>query len=412
MRSDHLDGRPAAGAVLLTGATGFLGMELLLRYLQRSDRRVYALVRAGSQEEANGRLGATVASLLGDPGAFAERLVALPGDVERPGLGLDRRRRDELAAEVGEIVHAAASVSFTLPLARARAINVEGTRRMLELADRCAARGSLRRFAHVSTAYVAGTCRGDFAEAELDVGQRFHNSYERSKFEAERLVRARAGELPVQVVRPSIVVGESDTGWTPAFNVIYTPLRAFASGAYPVVPARRSAPVDAVPVDYVADAIFALAALPDTAGATYHLAAGPAASTVGELIDLAAARLGRPAPRTLPPSAYRRLVHPLLLRRSSGARRRFLQRSEAFFPYFALGVRYDTSGAEAVLGPTGISVPPLASYFDRLLDFAEAARWGARRVARADVAPAREMRLGGAARPRTAVPAGSPPAGR
>src|SRR5436309_3470078 len=99
----------------------------------------------------------------------------------------------------------------------------------LDLTERCAARGALRRFAHVSTAYVAGTHEGTFSEADLYVGQSFRNAYERSKYEAERLIRDRVDRLPaVTVVRPSIIVGESRTGWTPAFNVLYVPVRAFA----------------------------------------------------------------------------------------------------------------------------------------------------------------------------------------
>ena len=60
------------------------------------------------------------------------------------------------------------------------------------------------------------------------MGQDFRNPYEQSKFEAELLVRERSRSLPIQVVRPSIVVGDSRTGLTPAFNVLYWPLRAFS----------------------------------------------------------------------------------------------------------------------------------------------------------------------------------------
>ena len=94
---------------------------------------------------------------------------------------------------------------------------------------------------YISTAYVAGCHRGVFGEDDLDVGQRFRNAYEQSKFEAERLVRAAgAGGLPVTIARPSIVVGDRHSGWTASFNVLYSPLRALARGAYPILPARRA----------------------------------------------------------------------------------------------------------------------------------------------------------------------------
>lgn len=384
-------------AVLLTGATGFLGMELLVRYLERTDRRVYALVRAADEAAAVARLRATLASLVAEPDAYAHRLTAVAGDLEGSGLGLEPRLRDELAEQVSEIVHAAASVSFTLPLERARAINVEGTRRVLEFAALSAARGGLRRLAHVSTAYVAGTYRGTFREDQLEAGQDFRNTYERSKWEAERLVRAHFGTLPIQVFRPSIVVGDQRSGFTPAFNVIYMPLRAFANGAHPVVPARRSAPVDVVPVDFVADAIFELSRRPDGAGATYHLAAGPRAASVGELIDLSAHHLDRPRATAISPRVYRRLIHPLLVRLSRGERRRWLERSEIFFPYFALDTAYDNRRARAALEPVGIHVPPLHDYFDRLVGFALAASWGRRPIDRVDAIAPRPRPLGVAA---------------
>ncbi len=358
-------------------------MELTARLLEDGGRRVWALVRASDQAEAAARVRSTLARLVVDPDDYADRVVPVAGDLSQPGLGLDRRRRDELAEHVDEVIHAAASISFALPLAEARAVNVEGTRRVLELATLVAARGSgLRRFAHVSTAYVAGTHRGMFGEADLERGQGFHNSYEQSKWEAERLVRSHGDHLPVQVMRPSIVVGDELSGWTASFNVIYQPLRAFAQGALTAVPARRSAPVDIVPVSYVARSILALADAGP--GRTFTLAAGPGAPSVGELIDLAAARLGRPRPRAVPPTLYRRILHPVLLRRARPAQRRWLERGSVLFPYFTSRARFDASAAQAALVPLGIRVPPVAAYFDRLLLFAESAEWGRRPIGRAE----------------------------
>jgi nucleoside-diphosphate-sugar epimerase len=164
--------------------------------------------------------------------------------------------------------------------------------------------------------------------------------------------------------------------------VIYTPLRAYASGTLPVVPARRSALVDVVPVSYVARAILALADA--GAGKTFNLAAGPAAGTVGELIDRAAAHLERPPARVLPPPLYKSVVHPVLLRRANPAQRRWLERGEVFFPYFASRLRFDVSAARAGLEPIDIRVPRVDAYLDRLLEFAVRANWGRRPVGRAE----------------------------
>src|SRR5688572_6480294 len=119
------------GAVLLTGATGFVGTEILARFLDRGERSVYALVRAKDDH-------------------------AVAGDIERPGLGLAGSTADRLAEEVTTVVHCAASVSFDLPLGESRRINVDGTRHVLELAERCE---QLERMSYISTAYVAGEPR-------------------------------------------------------------------------------------------------------------------------------------------------------------------------------------------------------------------------------------------------------------
>ena len=334
------------GAVLMTGATGFVGMELLRRFIERGDRRIHALVRAADDEAAAERLPAHA------------RLSAVAGDIEQPGLGLSEENRERLAQDVTTVVHCAASVSFDLSLEESRRVNVDGTRNVVDFAQRCR---RLERLTYVSTAYVAGEPRGLFREDQLDVGQRFRNTYERSKFEAERMIRSEAAGLPLQILRPSIVVGDSRTGRTSSFNVLYGPLKALARGRIPAIPARRSSPVDIVPVDYVADRAYGL--VTDGPDGTFHLVAGRNATTVGRLLELASGHLRRPAPTVLPPGLYRRVAHPWLRRKYRG-----LRRLEVYFPYFSMRVRFDDRG----LGPG----PPVEGYFHRLVEFAQRAGWG------------------------------------
>jgi long-chain acyl-CoA synthetase len=374
--------------VFLTGATGFVGMELLSRYLERTDRRVYALVRGADDREVEARMERTLLSLFGPANPYAARVVAVRGDVTHPGLGI-AGGLDWLAARVSEIVHGAASVSFELDLQSARAVNLDGTQRVLELAERCHARGTLRRVSYISTAFVAGEHDGCFSEDDLDVGQRFRNSYEQSKFEAECLIARSHRHLPITIFRPSIIVGERESGWTCSFNVLYWPLRAFARGTYLALPARSDAPVDVVPIDYVADAVFALSQAREADGATFHLTAGEHVSSVGEVIDLATTIFRRPMPHLIEPAVYRR-VHPLIVRSATNERtRRALIRSEVFFPYFTMQAGFDNRRARVALRGSGIATTPLRSYFERLTQFALAAEWGRRYVTRASTrAPA------------------------
>ncbi|HLH13426.1 MAG TPA: SDR family oxidoreductase, partial [Solirubrobacteraceae bacterium] len=321
--------------------------------------------RARDEEHARARLRETLARLYDEPPEAAARVSAVRGDLLAPALGLSARARDALVASVDRIVHCAASISFDLPLAHAREINVGGVRRVLELAREIHARGSLRRLVHVSTAYVSGRHAGTFREQDLDVGQHFRNTYERSKHEAELLLRVRAGELPLALARPSIVVGHSASGWTSAFNVLYWPMRAFERGLLHEVPAREDSIVDFVPVDYVTDGVLALLDHEDVHG-TYALVAGELALSAAQLVRLHATLTAREPVRFVEQPDERALP--------AGG--------ETFAPYFDVRCRFEDARAREMLGRAGIEKPDPREYFERLLAFARHAAWGKRVVSR------------------------------
>jgi nucleoside-diphosphate-sugar epimerase len=338
--------------ILLTGATGFLGMEVLIRLLERTDREVLCLVRAPHQRAADRRLADVLATLYRDPGRHAGRVHALPGDLtgDLPAVG----------RELDLVCHCAASISFDLPLEQARRVNVRGTKAMLDLGSEAGA----RRFVHVSTAYVAGTRPGTFREDMLDEDQGFRNTYEQTKWEAEHLVAERAADFEsTAVARPSIVMGESDSGWTPAFNVLYWPLRAFARGLFDRVPAKPDGRVDVVPVDYVADGIVRLAE--GEATGTFNLVSGPEAATVDQLSELACAHFDRPKPPYIEPGTF------------GGAAAD--EHGAVYLPYFDMDVVFDDARTRAELG---LRAPRLPDYFDALMDYADVTRWGKRRMSR------------------------------
>lgn len=334
--------------ILVTGATGFLGMSLVARLLETDGDDIVLPVRARDAREALERLDQLLAVLYDEPPASAERLRVVPADITVPCLGL----RPRTLRDVTHVVHCAASISFTLPLAEARAINVGGTRNLLELACQLPA---LERLVHVSTAYVAGRSSGVFTEDDHDVGQIFRNTYEQTKWEAEHLV-ARS-QLPATIVRPSIVVGESDSGWTPSFNVIYWPLQAFARGLVDRFPADPAGIVDIVPVDHVVD-VLELALCTDGA---LHAVAGDGALTVAELNARAAALLDREPPALDEPGSDP--DHP----------------AAVFAPYFDVGVRFGDDRTRAA----GVSAPGHDVVLPAILDYALAVRWGKRTSPRA-----------------------------
>ena len=343
--------------VLLTGATGFLGMELLVRLLEQTDHEVVALVRAADDAGATARLEGVLETILApEDQPPAGRVRAVAADLEQPGLGIDDAAAEKLMADVQIVVHCAASISFALPLDEARRINVGGTAGVLALAARAP---ELQQVVHVSTAYVAGERGGRAFEHEGDLGQSPRNTYEKTKLEAEALVVASG--LPAAILRPSIVVGDQRTGWTPAFNVIYWPLQGFARGLLTTFAADPDGLVDVVPVDAVADALLALAERRGERGC-FHMVAGDDAPTCAVLTDLASSSFGRQAPPFVP------LGHDPAADDAASM----------FLPYFRVRSVFDP-GAGAALAPP---IPPLAEYFEPLMDYAREARWGKEPFAR------------------------------
>jgi thioester reductase-like protein len=353
-----------SGAILMTGATGFLGMETLTRLIDRGEKEIVAVVRAEDDDGAQKRLAAVLESLYDEPRQAAARVRAVRGDVLEPCLGLSEEDREVLIGSVDRIVHCAASISFELPLQQAREINAGGVARLIELGRAIAAGGRLRQLVHVSTAYVSGRHSGRFGEEDLDLGQEFRNTYELSKHEAEHLLRE-ASDLPAVIARPSIVVGHRASGWTPAFNVIYQPIRAFERGLLQEVPARPDSIVDFVPVDYVADGIVALLDDPEASG-TYHLVAGELALTARELAELNSSLLGRAPVRFVPEDTAGGLP----------------QGVEAYVPYFDVRCRFDDSRARGVLERVGVQKPDPRDYMGRLIAYAHRTGWGKRPISR------------------------------
>lgn len=331
------------GAILLTGATGLLGGEVLERLLSRTDRQIYAIVRR--------------------PLEFThERLSLIFADLS------EDRPLPPMPTDISTVIHCAASVSFTLPIEEQRAINVEGTRRLL---DAAMSLPNLERFQHVSTAYVAGLTEGVFTADELDRGQTWRNTYEQSKWEAEMLVRSY--DLPVQVVRPAIVVGDSQTGRTTSFNVIYPPIKAYSRGSFTFAPGSRDGIIDVVPIDYIAESMLAL--LDHEPGGTHILAACEKAGTLGEIVDWGAERFDCPVGQLLPRHELDALIAQLPDEHRAKAELA-LERGAAMLPYMNVKTQYRDPATIAFLAERGIEVPALRDYFDTLMDYAEATDWG------------------------------------
>ncbi len=371
------------GDVFITGVTGFLGRHLAVRLLQNRDDvdRLRCLVRADDVEHGRGRLRRSLARAVQDDGldALMARIDPVPGDLTLPRLGLSDADWDLVAARCDVVVHSAADVRFNQDLEDARRRNVEGTARVTELARAAAATG-LRRFDWVGTAFVAGLRRDRVMEAELAHEAGWKNSYEQSKYEAEGWLREHAADLPVTVYRPSIIVGESTTGATSNFGMLYWPVQVYARGWWRTIVGDAATVVDVVPVDFVADAIEALGRGTDHVGGTFHLAAGPEGSlTIEEIAAVVRSFFGGKPPRYVDPDFFMTWIRPLADLVIWGKRRRVIREGGRFFiPYFSGNPLFDTSTARAALEPLGVRPPRVEDYLSTLFDYARATDFGRR----------------------------------
>ncbi len=275
--------RAPARELLLTGATGFLGVYLLEALLRETDAQILCLVRARDDEHAMERLRQHAQSFARWDDGWTRRVVAIAGDVGEPRLGLSAARFDALASSVGAIYHAAACVNFLFPYEGLKATNVGGTRECLRLA--CT--GRTKAFHHVSTFSVFDSPA--HAGRELDEDEPLTDpgglllGYSQSKWVAEKLVeQAAARGLPVTVYRPGEISGDTQRGaWKPD-SVVLTLASWIQSGLVPET--ERS--FHLTPVDFVARAIATLSTQEHDGPRVFNLVCAPTPSArVAQVID-------------------------------------------------------------------------------------------------------------------------------
>jgi thioester reductase-like protein len=377
---------PPAGAgerILITGATGFLGQQIIGVLLEKFPKaRLVVLLREKKGLSVQERLHAII-DQVSAPEKRDEALTRIDvftsDDISKERCGLSAEDYPAVAAGLTRIIHSAATVRFDHPLDFARRINVEGTRNVLDLAEDVARNGRLRSFTYIGTAFVAGERKGLVREDELDVGQSFRNTYEQTKCEAEKLVRSRMDTIPTVIARPSIIVGDSRTGATTSFKTLYWPLKIYAKYHWRTVPGYPDAVIDLVPVDYVAEAAVALSFDQRALGGCFHLCAGPKRdSTLGEIAHFASTFFKVPPPRYISPHLFFALVRPFLYATVWGKNRRYLRELRAYRPYFLVRTVFDHRGAAEHLEPVGIHPPAVSDYLEKLFRYCLDSDWGSK----------------------------------
>jgi short-subunit dehydrogenase len=355
----------------VTGATGFIGRNLVARLLQR-EGTIYALVRAGSR----GRLE----ELRTAWGADGARVVPIAGDLSQPGLGVSEEDLLTLRGDVDHFFHLAAIYDMAADAESQEVANVEGTRHAVELA------GAINAgcFHQVSSIAAAGLYKGTWTEDMFEEAEDLDtHPYFRTKHESERVVREECPR-PWRVYRPGIVVGDSRSGEIDKIDGPYYMFKLLQQ-ARRVLPAWlptvgvEGGEINIVPVDYVAAAIDHIAHKPGLDGRAFSLT-DPNPKTAGEVLNLfahaadapqaalqldsgitdPAASLVRTGLRFLPPA--KRAVKMGLDR---------VGIPPGVLNYVNYPTHFDSSQAQAALAGSGIEVPPLESYAARVWDYWE-----------------------------------------
>jgi NAD(P)-dependent dehydrogenase (short-subunit alcohol dehydrogenase family) len=354
----------------VTGATGFIGQHLVKRLLARKGD-VHCLVRKASQDKFD-----ALRARLGDDG---KRLIAVHGDLAKPSLGVTPAQRKALAGKVKHFFHLAAIYDLAADARSQKTANIDGTRHALELAEQVKA-GC---FHHMSSIAVAGMYPGVFREDMFAEAEDLDHPYFRTKHESEKLVRTEY-KRPYRIYRPSIVLGDSQSGEIDKIDGPYYFFRALkklrqALPQWMPVLGIEGGRVNMVPVDYVVDATDHIAHKAGLDGGCFHLT-DPAPRRIGEVLNIFA-RAGHAPEMTMRldarmfgfiPSVVKQALSGLPpVKRFTNVVLRDLGIPADAIKMINYPTRFDAREAERALRGTRIRAPDLQTYAWKLWDYWE-----------------------------------------
>ena len=370
--------------ILITGATGFLGGFLAGALIKRG-RRTILTVRPKGNDTARQRVGNLLKFL--NIEAKHEPIV-IPAEIDKPGLGLSKEHQ-RILRDVPEVLHCAADTSFAeRKKEQVEATNLQGLQNVFDIVPNC------ERFFHMSSAYSAGTQEGLIKE-EIQYPPGFHNPYERSKNEAEKLITDLCREKGADLIifRPSITYGDAATGKSLRFNALYFPVRTMlfirdslkkdilersgkrAAGLGASINENGSmhlpltfpgsGQLNLVPINFLVKAVTAIMDSGETG--IFHIV-NPKSDTIGQLVQnierhYSISGLGVDD-ETVQDGPLQTLINSYM---------------DVYFPYFCDKRSFSDYRTRKMLEPLGIQCPELTSaVFKRCMDFAVEAGWGSK----------------------------------
>ncbi len=340
--------------VLVTGFPNFRGRKMVEWQLSANPRSlVHAIVHPKLSRQAEEFVAQLARS-------DRERVVVFEGDAAAIDLGLSGAEYRELSSRVDRIHHVAQVTYSAASRKVAEEVNIGAMREVLEFGRVCE---RLKCLVVHSMAQVSGNRTGLVLEEDLAARQSFRSAVEETHARAERLAREAMADLPIAVVRPTEIVGDSRTGEVDRFDGPYL-LILLILGApqdFPMLlPTKGDAPMNLVPIDYVVQAAHYIGMSPQSIGKTFHLA-DPKPLSVRQVFELVAQSGGRRLPSGFIPS---RLTKALL--RTPGVSL-VSKGPRAFIDTITTPVRYDTRNTDDVLSGSEIHCPRFESYVDVLV---------------------------------------------
>lgn len=345
--------------IFLTGFPGFIA-ERLVKRLAGKDTQFFLLVQAQFVEKAMRE----IEKIAAETSTPLENFALIEGDITSRNLGISEYDLAVLKDETTDVYHLAAVYDLAVAKDLAYRVNVEGTKNVNELVRNLP---NLRRYNYVSTCYVAGKRKGEILETELEHKEGFRNFYEETKYLAEQEVENLKAELPVTIFRPSVVVGDSETGETVKYDGIYyliQYLRKSPSLLRFINVGNKNVKLNLVPVDFVVEGIAALAKDENAVGKTIALA-DPNPLTTEQLFEaITEAMIGKKSAFTPPPKLVEWSLSLSVSPPITGL-------PLAGVPYFFISQTYDTKTADALLSAHDVACPNFRSYVKTLLKFVE-----------------------------------------
>lgn len=346
-------------SIFLTGFPGFIAGRLVER-LADKDTQFFVLVQPKFLETAE----KAVTRIAFETGVPLENFALVKGDITQTGLGIPAADLETIRNETTDVFHLAAAYDLAIDKDFAYAVNLDGTKNVNAFVRSVF---NLKRYNYVSTCYVAGKRTGDIRETELEHDKGFRNFYEETKYLAEIEVDDLKKELPITIFRPSVVVGDSQSGETAKYDGIYyliQYLRRWPAFLRAINVGNKRVRLNLVPVDFVIQAIAVLSKDESAEGKTVAVA-DPSPLTTAAMFDLIAGKL----------SGKRSVIHPpeklVEFTLNTPVSPPITGLPKYGVPYFFISQTYDTSIADRLLEPHGVVCPNFADYVGNLIDFVE-----------------------------------------